>query len=120
MINSIRQETVVKEGGRVEILSPDLPTGVRVEVIVLVEPFESKTDRWLRLAADDRQLEQVCKEFAAKQWVELGDNDDLDNSINQNILDSTKERKRRLGTANGLFTISENFDELLEDFKDYQ
>jgi len=78
MINSIRQETVVKEGGRVEILSPELPVGVNVEVIILVEPFESKTGRWLRLSADDKQLEQARGEFAAKQWVELGDNDDLD------------------------------------------
>jgi hypothetical protein len=32
----------------------------------------------LRLSADDKQLVQARKEFAAGQWVELEDNDDLD------------------------------------------
>ena len=78
MINSIRQETVVKKGGKVEILSPELPIGAKVEVIVLIEPFESKAERWLRLSTNDKQLEQARKEFKEKQWVELSGNNDLD------------------------------------------
>ena len=31
-----------------------------------------------------------------------------------------KGKKRQLGTATGLFTLSEDFDEPLEDFKGYQ
>ncbi len=39
-------------------------------------------------------------------------------SINQTVF--REEKKRQLGTANGLFTMSEDFDEPLEDFKGYQ
>jgi len=38
-------------------------------------------------------------------------------SINQS---KEQKRQRRLGTATGLFTISKDFDEPLEDFKGYQ
>jgi len=42
-------------------------------------------------------------------------------SINQPVLEEAKKRKqRRLGTATGLFTMSEDFDEPVEDFKGYQ
>jgi len=43
-------------------------------------------------------------------------------SVNQSALEETKRRKRQrqLGTATGLFTMSEDFDEPLEDFKGYQ
>lgn len=80
MINGIRQQTTVKQTGRIEILSPELQIGTTVEVIVLLEPSEkeTQTERWLRLSADDKQLETARKEFAAKQWVELKDDDDLD------------------------------------------
>lgn len=47
MIAGIRQKTVVGEGGKVEILSPDLPSGTLVEVIVLVEPVEQDTTEYL-------------------------------------------------------------------------
>jgi antitoxin (DNA-binding transcriptional repressor) of toxin-antitoxin stability system len=39
-------------------------------------------------------------------------------SINQPVLEEARKQKcqRRLGTATGLFTMSEDFDEPLEDF----
>ena len=43
MINGIRQQAIVGKGGRVEILSPELPVGTKVEIIVLIEEFPPKT-----------------------------------------------------------------------------
>jgi antitoxin (DNA-binding transcriptional repressor) of toxin-antitoxin stability system len=40
-------------------------------------------------------------------------------SINQPV-QMQRKRQRRLGTATGLFTMSEDFDEPVEDFKGYQ
>lgn len=37
MLNGLRQQAIVKTGGVVEISSPELPAGVTVEVIVLLE-----------------------------------------------------------------------------------
>jgi len=80
MFNGIRQKVTVGKGGRVEFLSPELPVGVTVEIIVLIEPStqETQKERLLRLSADDKQLQQARKEFASGQWIELGNNDDLD------------------------------------------
>jgi antitoxin YefM len=47
MITGIRQKTVVGEGGKIEIVSPELPSGTLVEVIVLVEPVEQDTTEYL-------------------------------------------------------------------------
>lgn len=47
MIAGIRQKTIVGEGGRIEVLSPELPSGTLVEVIILVEPFERDTTEYL-------------------------------------------------------------------------
>jgi antitoxin YefM len=47
MITGIRQKTVVGEGGKIEIVSPELPSGTPVEVIVLVEPVEQDTTEYL-------------------------------------------------------------------------
>jgi len=47
MITGIRQKTVVGEGGKIEIVSPELPTGTVVEVIVFVEPVEQDTTEYL-------------------------------------------------------------------------
>jgi len=78
MISSIRQETVVKEEGKIEILSPELSIGTKVEVIILIEPFESEIEQWLHSSADDKQLAVARQELATKQWVELDSNNDLD------------------------------------------
>ena len=47
MITGIRQKTIVGEGGKIEFLSPELPSGMLVEVIVLVEPEEQDTTEYL-------------------------------------------------------------------------
>jgi antitoxin YefM len=47
MIAGIRKQTVVGEGGKVEILSSDLPTGTLVDVIILMEPAEPDTTAYL-------------------------------------------------------------------------
>ncbi|GEM_PF-1096653 len=79
-------DNTVEKGGRIEALSPELPAGATVEIIVLIEslPPETQTERWLRLAADDKQLEQARQEFAAGQWVELGNDDELEVLLNKN------------------------------------
>ena len=47
MIAGIRQKAVVGEGGKIEVLSPELPSGMLVEVIILVEPVEQDTTEYL-------------------------------------------------------------------------
>lgn len=47
MIAGIRQKTLVGEGGKIEVLSPELPSGTLVEVIILVEPVEQDTTEYL-------------------------------------------------------------------------
>jgi antitoxin YefM len=47
MIHGIRQKAVVGQGGRIEILSPELPGGSIVEVIILIEPVEQDTTEYL-------------------------------------------------------------------------
>jgi antitoxin YefM len=37
MINAIKQKVIVEQGGKIEILSPELPEGAEVEVIVILE-----------------------------------------------------------------------------------
>jgi antitoxin YefM len=63
MIGSIRQRTIVHEGGRVEIQSSELPIGARVEVIVLVEPEGLDTTEYLLSSEANRQhLLQALKD----------------------------------------------------------
>ncbi len=47
MIDAIRQQVTVQPVGVIDLQSPDLPVGARVEVIVLVDP-PSKDKRSLR------------------------------------------------------------------------
>ena len=47
MITGFRQKTLVGEGGKIEIRSPDLPSGTLVDVIILVEPVEKDTTEYL-------------------------------------------------------------------------
>jgi len=56
MITGIREKTIVKEGGKVEIFSSDLPIGTEVEVIVPVE--EDTTKYLLSTEANRRHLEE--------------------------------------------------------------
>ncbi|HLM00986.1 MAG TPA: hypothetical protein VK400_08005 [Pyrinomonadaceae bacterium] len=62
MITEIREKTVVKEGGKIEISSPDLPIGTEVEVIVLVEEVQDTTEYLLSGEANRRHLEQAMRD----------------------------------------------------------
>ena len=62
MLESIRQQTIVREGGRVEVQSPELPIGAKVEVIVLVEPEPDTTDYLLSTEANRQHLRQTLKD----------------------------------------------------------
>jgi antitoxin YefM len=58
------QKTIVREGGKVEILSPDLPDGTLVDVIVLVEPVEQDaTEYLLSTEANRNHLLQALKDL---------------------------------------------------------
>jgi antitoxin YefM len=77
MITGIRQKAIVGEGGRIEILSPDLIDGTLVDVIVLVEPVEQDaTDYLLSTEANRRHLRQALREL-----------DQTSNYIYQNVAD---------------------------------
>jgi antitoxin YefM len=55
MITGVRQKTVVGEGGKIELSSPELPPGTLVEVIVLVEPEEQDTTEYLLSTEANRE-----------------------------------------------------------------
>jgi len=62
MITGIRQKTIVGEGGKIEFLSPELPSGMLVEVIVLVEPEkQDATDYLLSTEANRNHLLQALQ-----------------------------------------------------------
>lgn len=61
MITEIREKTVVKEGGKIEISSPDLPIGTEVEVVVLVGKQDT-TEYLLSSEANRRHLEQAMRD----------------------------------------------------------
>ncbi len=63
MITGIREKTIVKEGGKIEISSPDLPIGMEVEVIVFVEGEEMDTTGYLLSGeANRRHLKQALSD----------------------------------------------------------
>ncbi len=55
MITGIRQKVIVGEGGKVEILSPELPRGTLVDVIILVETVEQDTTEYLLSTQANRE-----------------------------------------------------------------
>jgi antitoxin YefM len=64
MIAGIRQKTIVGEGGKVEVLSPELPDGTLVDVIILVEPVEQDTTEYLlSTEANRRHLLQALQDL---------------------------------------------------------
>jgi len=64
MINGIRQKTLVKEGGKIEISSAELPIGTLVEVIVLVDHQPDTTDYLLSTEANRQHLSQALEDLA--------------------------------------------------------
>jgi hypothetical protein len=56
MVNGIRQQAIVGKGRRIEVLSPELPIGARVEIIILIEP---SSPRFLKRASHKEWLKSV-------------------------------------------------------------
>ncbi len=65
MIAGIRQKAVVGEGGKIEVSSPELPSGMLVEVIVMVEPAEQQdtTGYLLSTEANRNHLLQALRDL---------------------------------------------------------
>lgn len=64
MIAELRQKAIVGAGGRVEIQSPELPEGARVEVIVFMEPIQADLEAGYRAMAQDEEREREALEWA--------------------------------------------------------
>ena len=62
MITAIRETTVVKENGMVEISALDLPVGAEVEVIVLIEEEMDTTEYLLSTEANRQYLEEAMRD----------------------------------------------------------
>lgn len=56
MINRIRQKAIVGKGGHIEIFSPELPMGTKVEIIVLIEASSLETTHNLLMQTNTSQL----------------------------------------------------------------
>ncbi len=67
MITGIREKAIVKEGGRIEILSSELPIGMEVEVIVLVEDERDTTEYLLSSEPNRKHLEQAMRDAEDKE-----------------------------------------------------
>lgn len=67
MITGIREKTVVRENGKIEIPFSDLPTGTEVEVIVLVNgenaDEQDETEYLLSTEANRKYLEDALEEL---------------------------------------------------------
>ena len=74
--------TIVKEGGKIEISSPELPIGANVEVIVLIrEEAMDETEYLLSTEANRKHLEQALRDAedpTKRIYVDI-ENLDLDN-----------------------------------------
>jgi len=80
MITGIREKTVVKENGMVEISAPDLPVGTEVEVIVLVEEEEMDTTEYLlSTEANRKHLEDALEALKHPENFVRVDMDELEN-----------------------------------------
>ena len=62
MLNGIREMTVVKEGGFIEIPATELPVGTQVEVIILAEEMD-ETDYLLSTEANRRSMYEALEEL---------------------------------------------------------
>jgi len=62
MITGIREKTIVKENGMVEVSALDLPIGAEVEVIILVEE-QDETEYLLSTEANRKHLEEALEEL---------------------------------------------------------
>ena len=77
MLTGIREKTVVKENGAVEIFAPDLPAGTEVEVIVLVEEEMDTTEYLLSTEANRKHLEEAMRDAKNPEKLIYVDIEDL-------------------------------------------
>ncbi len=84
MLKGIRQEAVVQPGGIIELAPTDLPVGMAVEVIVLLneemlsaEP--EKDEKWVRFYEtvvgawkDDTEINQIFQEIDRARHLDRG------------------------------------------------
>lgn len=82
----IRQKTIVKPGGAIELESTDLPAGTAVEVIVLVteqdersKPELSQDEKWKQfyekavgMWKDDEDIDRVFAEIDRERHLDFG------------------------------------------------
>ncbi len=55
VISGFRQKAIVGDGGKIEIIAPDLPRGAKVEVFVLTDAAEQDTTEYLLSTSANRQ-----------------------------------------------------------------
>ena len=78
MITGIRQKTVVKDDGRIEIPSSKLPPGTTVEVIVFIDlEEEDTTDYLLSREANREHIYQALKDLEDRSTYTYVNPDDL-------------------------------------------
>ena len=84
MLKGIRQETVVKSGGVIEVTSADFSVGASVEVIVLVEEERDESsstldddERWamfyenvVGVWKEDREIDQIFEEIDRERHLD--------------------------------------------------
>jgi antitoxin YefM len=64
LITGIRKTATVKKGGKIEITSPELPSGTKVEVLILVKlPEPDATAYLLSGEANRRHLLQALQDL---------------------------------------------------------
>ncbi|MGC1309073.1 MAG: hypothetical protein WA885_17750 [Phormidesmis sp.] len=86
MLKEIRQETVVKPGGVIELTSDDFPVGTSVEVIVLLNEENNQLshtsnddEKWAKFYEnvvgawkDDEEINQIFKEIDRERHLDYG------------------------------------------------
>ena len=79
MLTGIRERTIVKENGMVEISALDLAVGTEVEVIVLVDEEMDETEYLLSTEANRKHLEEALEEMKHPENFIRVDMDELEN-----------------------------------------
>jgi antitoxin YefM len=77
MITGIREKTFVKEGGKIEISSSDLPIGTQVEVIVFFGEERDSTEYLLSTEANRRHLKEAMQDAQNPEKLIYVDIDNL-------------------------------------------
>ncbi len=73
MVRAIREHLTVEKDGSIEIHHPELVTGSRAEVIVLLERSEEAADLSRAQAAAPiwEVADQVARSVSAEEWAEV-------------------------------------------------